>query len=150
MPVLVIKERMRVKCDACFRGVPSLADWVAALMSPSPLLGVGSSPGCKEGSVRALSAGWALGLSSHRDGNQQRLPTQRAAAQPSPLRAEQSAPLAGHSSICGSGWSRKGWHIPLSHASDSFSLTSQPALIPQVGGFSLFCTEPKAPSPLQP
>lgn len=90
MPVLVIKERMRVKCDACFRGVPSLADWVAALMSPSPLLGVGSSPGCKEGSVRALSAGWALG-SAHTE-----LETSRSCQ---PKEQQHSHLLSGQSSL---------------------------------------------------
>lgn len=123
-------------------------DGVAAVMPPSPFLGMGSSPGCKEGSVRALSAGhralavlWAQLTQSCRDGSRQRLPTQRAGAAISYQGRAICPPgwALAAASTCGPGWSRKGWHIPSCLGSDSFPLTSQPALMPQAGAFGSVC-----------
>lgn len=87
------------------------------------------------------------------DRKEQRLPTRKAGVQPSPVRAEQSTLLAGHwqlpASMASAGAGRVGTSLHPTPVPWQAQLppTSQPALMLQVGEFSLFCIEPKASSP---
>lgn len=153
---------MRVKCDACFRGVPSLADGVAALMPASPLLGVG---GAALAARRGLWGHWVWGTEcwlscgaqltqSCSNGNEQRLPAQsRSVAVPCQGRAV--ALLAGpwqppaSAASAGAGTAGTSLHPTPVPWQGQLPPTSEPALMPRVGAFRLFWAEPKAPSPLQ-